>query len=51
MRRAALGETAAHVEYLQREGKLIMRAASDQDPYRLLVVGDDHPYSGPTSLS
>jgi glyoxylase-like metal-dependent hydrolase (beta-lactamase superfamily II) len=35
MRRAALGETAAHAIYLQREGRLVMRAASDRDPYRL----------------
>jgi glyoxylase-like metal-dependent hydrolase (beta-lactamase superfamily II) len=35
MRRAALGETAAHAVYLQREGRLVMRAASDRDPYRL----------------
>ena len=38
MRRAALGETAAHVEYLVRQEKLIMRSTSEQEPYRLLVV-------------
>ena len=37
MRRAALGETAAHAFYLQREGRLIVRAASDLDPYRLFL--------------
>jgi glyoxylase-like metal-dependent hydrolase (beta-lactamase superfamily II) len=38
MRRAALTETAAHVEYLVRESKLIMRSASDRAPYRLHAV-------------
>lgn len=38
MRRAALAETAAHVEYLVREGKLIMQSPSDQAPDRLVVV-------------
>ncbi len=38
MRRAALAETAAHVEYLEREGKLIMQSTSEQAPYRLLAV-------------
>jgi hypothetical protein len=37
MRRAALGEAAAHAVYLQREGRLVMRAASDLDPYRLFL--------------
>jgi glyoxylase-like metal-dependent hydrolase (beta-lactamase superfamily II) len=37
MRRAALGEAAAHVEYLVRQGRLVMRAASDQAPCRLLL--------------
>jgi glyoxylase-like metal-dependent hydrolase (beta-lactamase superfamily II) len=41
MRRAALGETAAHVEYLVREGRLIMRADSDQEPYRLALPERD----------
>jgi glyoxylase-like metal-dependent hydrolase (beta-lactamase superfamily II) len=35
MRRAALGETAAHAVYLQREGRLVMHAGSDREPYRL----------------
>lgn len=38
MRRAALAEAEAHVEYLEREGRLIMRRDSGQGPYRLLVV-------------
>jgi glyoxylase-like metal-dependent hydrolase (beta-lactamase superfamily II) len=41
MRRAALGETAAHVEYLVREGRLIMRADSDEEPYRLILPERD----------
>ena len=41
MRRAALAETEAHIEYLEREGRLIMRRDSEQDPYRLLVVPGD----------
>src|SRR5260370_11001354 len=41
MRRAALGETAAHVEYLVRSGKLIMRSASEHAPYRLVATGDE----------
>ena len=41
MRRAALGEAAAHAVYLQREGRLVMRAASDRDPYRLRLPERD----------
>ncbi len=41
MRRAALAETAAHVEYLEREGRLVLRAASDQGPYRLFLPERD----------
>ena len=41
MRRAALGETAAHVEYLVREGRLLMRADSEQEPYRLALPERD----------
>jgi glyoxylase-like metal-dependent hydrolase (beta-lactamase superfamily II) len=42
MRRAALAETAAHVEYLERAGRLVLRRASAQDPDRLLIVPADH---------
>ena len=38
MRRAALAETAAHVEYLQRAGRLIASQASAHAPYRLAVA-------------
>jgi glyoxylase-like metal-dependent hydrolase (beta-lactamase superfamily II) len=41
MRRAALAEAEAHVEYLEREGRLIMRRDSGQGPYRLLVAPAD----------
>jgi hypothetical protein len=41
MRRAALGEAAAHAVYLQREGRLVMGAASDRDPYRLRLPERD----------
>jgi glyoxylase-like metal-dependent hydrolase (beta-lactamase superfamily II) len=41
MRRAALAETAAHVEYLEREGRLVLRAASDRGPYRLFLPERD----------
>ena len=41
MRRAALAEAEAHVEYLEREGRLIMRPVSGQGPYRLLVAPAD----------
>ena len=41
MRRAALAETEAHVEYLEREGLLVMRRDSEQDPSRLLVTPAD----------
>jgi glyoxylase-like metal-dependent hydrolase (beta-lactamase superfamily II) len=42
MRRAALAETAAHVEYLERAGRLALQRASAQDPDRLLIVHADH---------
>jgi glyoxylase-like metal-dependent hydrolase (beta-lactamase superfamily II) len=42
MRRAALAETAAHVEYLERAGRLVLQRASAQDPDRLLIVHADH---------
>jgi len=42
MRRAALAETAAHVEYLERDGRLVLRRASAQDPDRLFLVPADH---------
>jgi glyoxylase-like metal-dependent hydrolase (beta-lactamase superfamily II) len=42
MRRAALAETAAHIEYLEREGRLIVRRASGQGPDRLLVAPGEH---------
>jgi glyoxylase-like metal-dependent hydrolase (beta-lactamase superfamily II) len=41
MRRAALAEAEAHIEYLEREGRLIMRRDSEQGPYRLLAVPTD----------
>jgi glyoxylase-like metal-dependent hydrolase (beta-lactamase superfamily II) len=41
MRRAALAETEAHIEYLVREGRLIMRQDPGSGPYRLLVVPAD----------
>jgi glyoxylase-like metal-dependent hydrolase (beta-lactamase superfamily II) len=42
MRRAALAETAAHVEYLERAGRLVLRRGSARDPDRLLLVPADH---------
>jgi glyoxylase-like metal-dependent hydrolase (beta-lactamase superfamily II) len=42
MRRAALAETAAHVEYLEREGRLIVRRDSGRAaPDRLVVVSGE----------
>lgn len=42
MRRAALAETAAHVEYLEREGRLIVRRDSGRvAPDRLVVVSSE----------
>jgi glyoxylase-like metal-dependent hydrolase (beta-lactamase superfamily II) len=41
MRRAALGETAAHAEYLVRQGRLIMRSDSETEPYRLVLPDRD----------
>jgi len=38
MRRAALAETAAHVEYLEREGRLIVRRTPEPTPDRLVVA-------------
>jgi glyoxylase-like metal-dependent hydrolase (beta-lactamase superfamily II) len=43
MRRAALGETAAHVEYLERTGRLVIRKGSGQEPDRLLIAPAGHP--------
>lgn len=43
MRRAALFETAAHIEYLEREGRLVVRRGSGQQPDRLLIPSGDHP--------
>jgi glyoxylase-like metal-dependent hydrolase (beta-lactamase superfamily II) len=47
MRRAALGETAAHVEYLQRTGRLIIHTGpagpGGQEPDRLLIPPAEHP--------
>jgi glyoxylase-like metal-dependent hydrolase (beta-lactamase superfamily II) len=43
MRRAALAEAEAHIEYLEREGRLIMRRDSEQGPYRLLLVAPADP--------
>jgi glyoxylase-like metal-dependent hydrolase (beta-lactamase superfamily II) len=37
MRRAALAETAAHVEYLERAGQLTVRRTSEQSPGRLFA--------------
>jgi glyoxylase-like metal-dependent hydrolase (beta-lactamase superfamily II) len=41
MRRAALAETAAHVEYLERAGRLVLRRAAAGEPDRLFIVPDD----------
>jgi glyoxylase-like metal-dependent hydrolase (beta-lactamase superfamily II) len=38
MRRAALAETAAHVEYLQREGRLLIHAGAAGEPDRLQIA-------------
>jgi len=38
MRRAALAETAAHIEYLEGEGRLIVRRTPEPTPDRLLVA-------------
>jgi glyoxylase-like metal-dependent hydrolase (beta-lactamase superfamily II) len=42
MRRAALAETAAHIEYLEHEGRLIVRRAPELAPDRLLVAPAEH---------
>jgi glyoxylase-like metal-dependent hydrolase (beta-lactamase superfamily II) len=42
MRRAALAETAAHVEYLEREGRLIVRRTPEPTPDRLVVAPAGH---------
>jgi glyoxylase-like metal-dependent hydrolase (beta-lactamase superfamily II) len=42
MRRAALAETAAHVEYLQRQGRLVIRPGSAGEPDRLQVAVAGH---------
>jgi glyoxylase-like metal-dependent hydrolase (beta-lactamase superfamily II) len=41
MRRAAMAETAAHVEYLERTGRLVLQRASPRDPDRLFLVPAD----------
>jgi len=41
MRRAALAEAEAHVEYLEREGRLIIRRDCEHVPGRLLVAPGD----------
>jgi glyoxylase-like metal-dependent hydrolase (beta-lactamase superfamily II) len=41
MRRAALAEAEAHIEYLEREGRLIIRRDSEHVPGRLLAVPGD----------
>ncbi len=38
MRRAALFETAAHIEYLERLGRLALRRGSPGEPDRLVIV-------------
>jgi glyoxylase-like metal-dependent hydrolase (beta-lactamase superfamily II) len=48
MRRAALAETAAHIEYLERSGQLITRAGAAQEPYRVLVAPGARPRAGRT---
>jgi glyoxylase-like metal-dependent hydrolase (beta-lactamase superfamily II) len=42
MRRAALAETAAHIEYLERTGRLLVQRGSAQEPDRLIIVPGDH---------
>ncbi len=42
MRRAALAETAAHIEYLERAGRLVTRPAPPGGPDRLLIGPVDH---------
>ena len=42
MRRAALAETAAHIEYLERLGRLATRRGSSGEPDRLVIVPADH---------
>ena len=41
MRRAALAEAEAHIEYLERDGLLIIRRDSEHVPWRLLVAPGD----------
>jgi len=43
MRRAALAETAAHVEYLVRAGRLVMRRGTGQEPDRLQIAPGGSP--------
>jgi glyoxylase-like metal-dependent hydrolase (beta-lactamase superfamily II) len=45
MRRAALAETAAHVEYLERAGRLVIRPGSALEPDRLLIAPARRPGS------
>jgi glyoxylase-like metal-dependent hydrolase (beta-lactamase superfamily II) len=40
MRRAALFETAAHIQYLEQEGRLAVRPGAPGQPDRLEVVGE-----------
>jgi glyoxylase-like metal-dependent hydrolase (beta-lactamase superfamily II) len=42
MRRAALAETAAHIEYLERVGRLATRRGAAGEPDRLFIVPADH---------
>jgi glyoxylase-like metal-dependent hydrolase (beta-lactamase superfamily II) len=42
MRRAALFETAAHIEYLERLGRLALRGGPPGEPDRLVIVPEDH---------
>jgi hypothetical protein len=41
MRRAAVAETAAHIEYLERVGRLVLRRGPAGEPDRLLVAPGD----------
>lgn len=43
MRRAALAETAAHIEYLQRQGRLLIHAGSAGEPDRLQIAPAGNP--------
>jgi glyoxylase-like metal-dependent hydrolase (beta-lactamase superfamily II) len=43
MRRAALFETAAHIQYLERDGRLVIQPGSAGEPDRLAVVAPGIP--------